>query len=477
MALALIVVVNEKFRPDCASIQRAQRPMTLHAYRAAILHFPRASSCPGDNYQYFEDGLLLTHKDKILAVGEYLTLINQYPGAILHDHSGKLLIPGLIDSHLHFPQTEMIASVGEQLLDWLENYTFPVERKFADEHYASKIAEVFLRQLFKHGTTTAMVYSSVHKQATDALFKAAQHKKMLLIAGKVCMDRHCPPWLQDTPDSAQQDSADLIDTWHGKDRLHYAITPRFAPTSSEAQLHLLGELAEQYPDVFIQSHLSENHNEIAWVKSLYPNHSGYLDVYDQHNLLRPRAVYGHCLHLEDQEWQRFAQSGATIAFCPTSNLFLGSGLFDLKRAEQLTIPVALASDVGGGTSFSMLRTMGEAYKVCQLQRHQIDPMQGLYLMTQGAALGLGLAEHIGNLNPSSDADFVILDPDFDELSTLRFAEHRQPEDIIFALSMLADDRAISATYIAGELVYQGPSCSTSLLSKTDFKKDTPNGLA
>jgi guanine deaminase len=438
--------------------------MSVQAFRAGILHFPSTSTSPKSSYQYFDDGVLVTRNSKIVAVGDYLPLINQHPDATLHDYSGKLLIPGLIDSHLHFPQTEMIASFGEQLLDWLENYTFPVESKFADELYASKIADIFLRQLFKHGTTTAMVYSSVHKQAADALFKAAQRSKMLLIAGKVCMDRHCPPWLQDTPESAQQDSAELIEKWHGKDRLNYAITPRFAPTSSEAQLHALGELAQQYPDVYIQSHLSENHSEIAWVKSLYPKYTGYLDVYDHFNLLRPKAVYGHCLHLEEQEWQRFAESGATIAFCPTSNLFLGSGLFNFKHAEQLNIPVALASDVGGGTSFSMFRTLGEAYKVCQLQSHQVDPMHGLYLMTQGAALGLGIEEHVGNLNPGSDADFVILDPDFDELSTLRFLEHRKPEDIIFALSMLADDRAISATYIAGEAVYKKP-CSDNTISQ------------
>jgi guanine deaminase len=428
--------------------------MTIYAYRASILHFPQASTCPKDSFEYFKDGIMVTRNDKIIACGEATSLINQYQEAELQDYSGKLLIPGLIDSHLHFPQTEMIASYGEQLLDWLENYTFPVERKFADPQYAAKIADIFLAQLYRHGTTTGMVYSSVHKEATDALFAAAQKHNMLMIAGKVCMDRHCPTWLQDTPETAQRDSAELIENWHGKDRLHYAITPRFAPTSTEAQLAVLGELAEQYPSVFIQSHLSENHDEISWVKSLYPKHLGYLDVYDHFKLLRPGAVFGHCLHLEQQEWQRMAESGATIAFCPSSNLFLGSGLFDLKYAEEQLIPVALATDVGGGTSFSMLRTMGEAYKVGQLQGHQLDPMHGLYLMTQGAAVGLGLEQQIGNLNPGSDADFVILNPDFDELSSLRFEQHREPEDIIFALSMLADDRAISATYIAGQAVYK-----------------------
>ena len=443
LVLAVTVAVNENFRLK-----------TTQAYRASILHFPNKSTCPKQDYEYFEDGLLITRNEKIEFVGEYKNHINQYPDAITQDYSGKLLLPGFIDSHLHFPQTEMLASFGEQLLDWLTDYTFPVERKFADAEYASHIAKIFIRQLHRHGTTTGMVYSSVHKQAADALFQEAASHKMLLIAGKVCMDRHCPDWLQDTPQSAQQDSADLIQKWHNNGRLKYAITPRFAPTSSAGQLQALGELAQQYPDVFIQTHLSENHNEIAWVKELFPERKNYLDVYDHYSLLRKGAVFGHGIHLEQAEWQRLQETQASIAFCPTSNLFLGSGLFDLAKAEQHNVPVMLATDVGGGTSFSMLKTMGEAYKICQLKGNQMDPMHGLYLMTQGAAVGLGLENEIGNLNPGTDADFVILDPEFDELSTLRLKEQRSPQDIIFALSMLADDRAIMATYVAGTAVYQ-----------------------
>jgi guanine deaminase len=431
------------------------KQMITTTIRASILHFPRATGTPEIDFEYISDGLLVMRNGKVINLGEARSLIPQYPDAISEDYTGKLLIPGLIDSHLHFPQTEMIASYGKQLLEWLENYTFPVENKFSNEEYAAVIADVFLRQLHKNGTTTAMVYSTVHKGATDALFRAAQSKKMLMIAGKVCMDRNCPPYLQDTPESAQRDSADLIDKWHGKDRLHYALTPRFAPTSSPEQMLALAELAKQYPDVFIQTHLSENRNEIAWVKSLYPEFTHYLDVYDYYSMVRPRAVFGHCLHLEEPEWRRMAESGATIAFCPTSNLFLGSGLFDLDKARGLNIPVALATDVGGGTSFSMLKTLGEAYKVCQLQHQQLSPMQGLYLMTQGAAIALQLEDSIGNLNVGSDADFVLLDPAFDELTALRL-QHcaNSPEDIIFALSLLGDDRAIAATYIAGEPVYQ-----------------------
>ncbi|MBU3003570.1 guanine deaminase [Paraglaciecola arctica] len=433
---------------------------TAQAYRASILHFPEKSDCPKQQYQFIEDGLLVTRNDKIEFIGEYKNHINQYPEAKLYDYSGKLLLPGFIDSHLHFPQTEMIASFGEQLLDWLTDYTFPVERKFADPQYASHIAKIFVRQLHRHGTTTGMVYSSVHKQAADALFQEAASHNMLLIAGKVCMDRNSPDWLQDTPQSAQQDSAELIQKWHNKGRLKYAITPRFAPTSSHEQLHALGELAQQYPDVFIQTHLSENHNEIAWVKELFPERKNYLDVYDHYGLVRKGAVFGHGIHLEQSEWQRLQETQASIAFCPTSNLFLGSGLFDLAKAEQQEVPVMLATDVGGGTSFSMLKTMGEAYKICQLKGNQMDPMHGLYLMTQGAALGLGLENSIGNLNPGTAADFVILDPEFDELSALRFEHHRTPQDMLFALSMMADDRAIIATYVAGTAVYQSDTFTT-----------------
>lgn len=442
------------------AVSENYRLNTAQAYRASILHFPEKSDCPKQQYQFIEDGLLVTRNDKIEFIGEYKNHINQYPEAKLYDYSGKLLLPGFIDSHLHFPQTEMIASFGEQLLDWLTDYTFPVERKFADPQYASHIAKIFVRQLHRHGTTTGMVYSSVHKQAADALFQEAASHNMLLIAGKVCMDRNSPDWLQDTPQSAQQDSAELIQKWHNKGRLKYAITPRFAPTSSHEQLHALGELAQQYPDVFIQTHLSENHNEIAWVKELFPERKNYLDVYDHYGLVRKGAVFGHGIHLEQSEWQRLQETQASIAFCPTSNLFLGSGLFDLAKAEQQEVPVMLATDVGGGTSFSMLKTMGEAYKICQLKGNQMDPMHGLYLMTQGAALGLGLENSIGNLNPGTAADFVILDPEFDELSALRFEHHRTPQDMLFALSMMADDRAIIATYVAGTAVYQSDTFTT-----------------
>lgn len=428
--------------------------MSINAVRGSVLHFPTSTTSPETNYVYIKDALLVTRNGKILKLGDAQALLSEFPDIKYTDYSGKLILPGFIDSHLHFPQTEMIASYGEQLLEWLENYTFPTEIKFKSYEYAYAIAKIFIQQLLKNGTTSAMVYSTVHKSATDALFQQAQNHNMLMIAGKVCMDRNCPPELQDTPKSAQQESDDLISKWHKKDRLFYALTPRFAPTSSAEQMAMLGELAQQYSDVFIQTHLSENTSEIDWVKSLYPGHANYLDVYDYYHMVRPRAVFGHCLHLESEEWSRLTESGSTIAFCPTSNLFLGSGLFDLKRAKQFGVNVSLATDVGAGTSFSMLKTMGEAYKVCQLQKVPFSPFEGLYLMTQGAACSLGLSHAIGNLNPESDADFIVIDPQFDELMKLRIEpDNSTVSDILFALSMLGDDRAIFSTWIAGQPAY------------------------
>ena len=421
--------------------------------RGAIHHFPTATTQYQADLQSFADGALVIDSGKITDIGDFSTLQAQYADAEIIDYRGNIIIPGLIDTHLHFPQTEIIASYGEQLLTWLDNFTFPTERRFEDEDLAAQMAEVFLTECLKNGTTTGLVYSSVHKVSTEALFRAASARNMLTVAGKVCMDRHCPEWLQDTPESAQRDSADLIDQWHGKGRNYYALTPRFAPTSTREQMAALGELAQQYDDVFIQTHLSENHDEIAWVKTLYPECEDYLAVYEKYHMLRPRSVYGHCIHLSDSEWQRMADSGAVAAFCPTSNLFLGSGLFDMAKADAFGVPVTLASDVGGGTSFNLLKTLGEAYKICQLRNYNLSSLQGFYMLTQGAAVSLGLSDKIGNLNPGSDADFVVINPRFDPLTQLRIGADSNCEDTLFALTMLGDDRATVATYVAGQPQY------------------------
>lgn len=422
-------------------------------FRAGIVHFSQSTTDPDKDVKCYSDGALVIAHDKIVALGPYKETATDYPNAQYHDHRGRWIIPGLIDSHLHYPQTEMIACYGKQLLHWLETYTFPTEKKFAEDAYSRKIASIFLRQLLKNGTTTGLVFSSVHASATDILFDAASEQNMAIIAGKVCMDRNCPPWLQDTAESAQRESASLIDKWHGKGRNLYGLTPRFAPTSTQAQMSALGELAQQYPDVFIQTHLSENMDEIEWVKSLYPDTDGYLDVYDKYHMVRPRAVFGHCIHLTDHEWQRLGESGATAAFCPTSNLFLGSGLFNLDKARAVEANLALASDVGAGTSFNMFRTYGEGYKIAQLQQQTFSALQGLYMMTQGPASAYNMENAIGNLNPGTMADFVVLSPEFDELSALRLADTASAQDMLFALSMLGDDRAIHQTWVAGKCLY------------------------
>ena len=424
----------------------------MHIYRASIVHFPSTTREPSKEHCYYEDGGLLVDGTKIVALDTYSTIKGSFPQAKVHDYRGKLIIPGLIDSHVHFPQTEMIASYGEQLMAWLENYTFPTEMKFADSAYCNQIADVFLNQLLKNGTTTALAYATVHAHSVDALFSAAQSKNMALITGKTCMDfaAECPENLRDTADLAVKESEILINRWHNNGRCKYAITPRFVPTSTGAQLGALGELASQYEDVFIQTHLSENKTEIEIVAARFPERASYLDVYDHYGLVRERAVFGHCIHLPESSWQTLSEKGASIAFCPSSNLFLGSGLFDLASANQYDIPTVLASDVGAGTSFNMLRTYGEAYKVCQLQQNPVDALSGLYMMTQGAAAAHGMEHEIGNLNPGTYADFVVLNPCYDELSALRNENAKQVSDVLFALSILGDDRAVEQTYVAGQ---------------------------
>ncbi|MFC3120058.1 guanine deaminase [Agaribacter flavus] len=418
-------------------------------FRGSIAHFPKVSTSPKDDIVYLHDGAIVVENGKITAIDDYKQIQQTFPSMPLTDYSGKLIVPGFIDSHTHFPQTEMIASYGEQLLAWLAEYTFPTELKFADKSYSEKMAGHFIQQLVRNGTTTALAFSTVHAHACNALFSAAAKRNMAMITGKVCMDRHCPEDLQDTPELAYQESKALIEKWHGKGRSLYAITPRFAPTSSDEQLQALGKLASEYPDVFIQTHLSENKDEIAWVSSLFPHCSNYLGVYQHYGLVRKRAVFGHCIHLQDEEWQALSSAGATVAFCPSSNLFLGSGLFDKQTADKYQVQQALASDVGAGTSFNLLRTYGEAYKVSQLKGQAIDPLQGLYMMTMGAAAALELDKDIGNLNPNTFADFVVLEPHFNSLSTLRINDTSDCADTLFALSIMGDERCINQTYIAG----------------------------
>ena len=427
------------------------------AYRAAILYSLADPNEVGldASYAYFDDGLLVVDDGQITAVGPATELLPTLaPDTEVVTYTDALITPGFIDTHIHFPQTGMIGSYGEQLLDWLETYTFPCERQFADKTHADEVAKRFLGELLRNGTTTALVFGSVHPESVDALFEEAERLDLRLIAGKVMMDRNAPDYLTDTADSSYRDSKALIERWHGKGRLHYAVTPRFAPTSTPEQLAAAGRLLEEHPGVYLHTHLSENLKEIDWVKALYPERSGYLDVYDHYRLLGERSVFAHGVHLCDAECQRLAETGSAVAFCPTSNLFLGSGLFNLPQAERFGVRVGLGTDVGAGTSFSLLATLNEAYKVMQLQDVRLHPFKSLYLATLGGARALRLEERIGSLAPGHDADFVVLDYKATPLLDYRLQQSRSIEETLFVLTTLGDDRVVRETYAAGRCVHR-----------------------
>ncbi|WOD06701.1 guanine deaminase [Marinomonas sp. GJ51-6] len=429
----------------------------LKAWRAAIVHCIADPKDVGIQaaYEYFEDGLLVVEDDKIHALGDAKSLLPDLPDNTPVEHYPDAIItPGFIDTHIHYPQTDMIGSYGEQLLTWLNTYTFPEESKFSDKAHARDVADRFLKELLRNGTTTALVFGTVHKVSVDAFFEASEVHNLRMICGKVMMDRNAPNYLTDTPESSYQESKELIDTWHNKSRLHYAITPRFAPTSSDEQLQLAGKLLSEYDDVYLHTHLSENKDECAWVQELFPDSKNYLDVYDQHKLLSERSVFAHGIHLCDSEYHRLHETGSAISFCPTSNLFIGSGLFKLNKAEEHKVNVGLGTDVGGGTSFSLLQTMNEAYKVIQLQNENLSPIKSLYLATLGGAKALRLEDKIGNLAVGTEADFLILDTKGTPLLESRLALSKGIEESLFVLMTIGDDRAIQATYSAGQCAHK-----------------------
>lgn len=425
------------------------------AFRAKLLTFVGDPATTAGGACFEEDGLLIVEDGRVVAAGAYSALRARLtPETTLVQWPGKLIAPGFIDTHVHYPQTEMIASPAAGLLPWLDTYTFPTERSFEDPEHAANVAEFFLDQLLACGTTTALTYCTVHPGSADALFEASEARNLRMVGGKVLMDRNCPEFLRDTAQSGYDDSAALIARWHKRGRQLYALTPRFAPTSTPAQLEACGALARLHPDVFIQSHVSENTDEVKWVADLFPGHRSYLDVYEHYGLLRRRAVYGHCIHLDDDDRARMAETGAVASHCPTSNLFLGSGLFDFEKAKQAEMPVALGTDVGGGTSFSMLQTMNEAHKVARMSGHHLTASRMFWLATAGAAHALGLEETIGTLRPGAEADFIVLDPEATPLLARRTALAQSPEEWLFAFAMLGDDRAVLATYAAGRQAHR-----------------------
>lgn len=430
------------------------------AFRASILH------CLGDPggatdhnktpaVEYIDDGLLIVEKGRVQEIGEADALLPGLSGdAEVVDHRDKLIIPGMIDCHVHFPQIDIIASYGEQLLDWLNKYAYPAEQKFADAEHAAEVADFFVDELLRNGTTTALVFATVHPQSVDAIFDKASRVNMRVISGKVLMDRNCPEGLRDDAKSAYEDSLRLIDKWHGKDRLSYAITPRFAVTSSEAQLAEAGRLAREHADVYVHTHLAENSDEVELIAKQFSWSRSYLDVYEHFGLIRERSVFAHCLHLDDDDRKVMATNGGAIAFCPTSNLFLGSGLFDMRSARAEGIRVGLGTDVGGGTSLSVLRTASEAYKVLHLLNQDLPPFDALYLATLGAARALYLDDKIGNFEPGKEADFVVLDSKAMSITSRRLSASDDVAEKLFALIILGDDRCVAATYLMGKCAHR-----------------------
>lgn len=427
------------------------------AFRASILH---CLDDPGDDghdgaIEYFADGVLVVDAGRVAELGPAEQLLPRLGEAIeLTDYRGGLLLPGFIDCHVHYPQLGIVASYGEQLLDWLERYTYPAERRFADREIADQVAGEFLDEMLASGTTSALIFATVHMGSVDAIFEAARERRLRIASGKVLMDRNCPEYLRDTAESGYEESRELLQRWHGCDRLGYAITPRFAPTSSARQLGLAGRLAAEFPDTHVHTHLAENRREIEWVAKLFADIDSYLGVYRAAGLVRERSVFAHCLHLKDGDHRCMAESGAAIAFCPSSNLFMGSGLFDLARARRHRVPVGLGTDIGAGTTLSLLKTAGEAYKVLQLQGQNLSPWQAIYLATLGAARALRWDDLLGNFRRGKEADFVVVDTAATPMQRLRAAQAQDLPEALFTLVMLGDERSITATHVLGECAWR-----------------------
>lgn len=436
---------------------------TIQAIRGSFLDFidDPFYVTETESVRYFADGLLILENGKVKQLGTYDDLKDHYADLAITSYPGMLIMPGFIDTHIHFPQTGIIAAYGEQLLEWLSQYIFPTEGKFQDKAYAQKVATIFLDELLKNGTTTALVFAAVFPESVDAFFEEAERRNLRMIAGKVMMDRNAPDFLTDTAETSYQQSKQLIEKWHKRGRLRYAVTPRFAPTSTQEQLQLAGQLLQEFPDVLLHTHLSENVNEVAWVKELFPEAQGYLDAYDRAGLVIDRSVFAHAVHLTDEEMKRLSEAKSAIAFCPTSNLFLGSGLFKIEQAKSAEHPVkvGLGTDVGAGTSFSILQTANEAYKVAQLRQQKLSPFKALFLATLGGARALCLEDTIGNFDPGKEADLIVLNLRSTPLMAFRNSEApaaslEELAEKAFTLMIMGDDRAVYATYIMGELAYQ-----------------------
>ncbi|MBB2673502.1 UNVERIFIED_ORG: guanine deaminase [Rhizobium esperanzae] len=428
--------------------------MTTTLLRGRLLSFHRAPLTLADSQSYFyeEDGGLLIEGGVIASVGAYADVKAKAAADVVEiDHRPHLILPGFIDMHLHFPQMQVIASYAANLLEWLNTYTFPEECRFVESAHAERIARHFYDELIRHGTTTAVAYCSVHKTSADAFFAEAMKRNMRMVGGKVMMDRNAPQGLLDTPEMGYDETRQVIADWHGKGRNHVAITPRFAITSTPAQMEATSALAREFPHLHIQTHLSENHDEIKFTCELYPEPIDYTDIYARYGLLGPKSLFGHAIHLSEREADVMSETGSVAVHCPTSNLFLGSGLFPLKALARREKPVRIgvATDIGGGSSYSMLRTMDEAYKIQQLLGERLNPLESYYLMTRGNAEALSLADRIGTLDPGSDADLVVLNAAATPAMALKLEAVKTLPEELFLLQTMGDDRAVAETYVAG----------------------------
>ena len=427
--------------------------MTRHAFRGTIFHLLDDPDAGPAAAGFFEDGGLIVEDGRVAEIGPWAEVAPHAEGAPVERFANGLILPGFVDAHVHFPQVDIVASPGTQLLQWLSAYAFPAESRFHHAEVARETARFFLDQLLANGTTTALVFATAHKVSAEALFAEALARNMRIVTGKVLMDRNAPAGISDTAETGYQESRALIHAWHGKGRLGYAVTPRFALTSSQRQLELAGRLIAEHPGVKLHTHLSETLEELEAVRRAFPDCADYFMVYEKYGLARQQSVFAHCLHLSADEWARLGRRGAGVAFCPTSNLFLGSGLFDLAAAEASGARVGLGTDIGAGTSLSLLATMNEAYKVCQMKKRAAGALKLFYLATLGGARALRLDDKVGNLAPGKEADFVVVDTRALPLLERRWRRAALPAEKLFALAILGDDRAVARTYVAGTLAH------------------------
>jgi guanine deaminase len=435
-------------------------PQPTGAIRGSALTFR------GDPFQDGLDSTMVYEPDAVVAFGDGRithfgpadSVTRELPAGLEIRNYGSdcLISAGFLDSHVHFAQVPMAGACGEQLLDWLDRYMYPMERRCSDKAFASSVAKVFLAECLKNGITTSSVYCTVFPQSVDALFEEAERLGMRLAAGKVLMDRNAPEYLLDTAQSGYDDSKALIGKWHGRGRLMYAITPRFAPTSTVDQLDAAGELWREFPDCYMQTHVSESRAEMEWVSELFPERAAYLDVYDHSGLCGPRAIFGHGIHLSEDELTGMHRTGSAIAHCPTSNFFLGSGCLDIFRAkdEKRPVRVGLGTDLGAGTSFSILATLGEAYKAAQLHGRALSAGHAFYLATRGTAHALYIDDKVGSIAPGMEADLVVLNMRSTPLIDYRMQFVEDIDEALFVQMTLGDDRAVKATYVAGQLRYE-----------------------